>query len=237
MIFNDTTKIVSHQKKWRPSLMYEKIKLNDMENVDCFVDVEVLRIEKLIEEREIYEEQFLSMENTLQCDKLDYSIAQYEKEIEKQEILASRFQDFGDGLFNPFGYEDYLMEKRDEELIEEREKYESDYFAIVDESLVFNDIFDFQIRSRERDEFIERNGYDYDFKYEPEDEPDYAYDEYEEEMFWHLHYLRESQFASQSTCGCEYLDYMPHDDGLCDYLDCYDYPEGPDENLCGVKYY
>ena len=73
---------------------------------------------------------------------------------------------------------------------------------------------------------------DYDFDFE-----DYEDMQYEEELSWDLHYLRESQFETQSQCGCPYDDYMPNDDGLCDYLDCYDYPEGPNENLSGIKYF
>jgi hypothetical protein len=194
------------------------------------VDIELLRIENLIEEIEDYEEEFFSMEPS--NDDLDYIIKQYEQEIIKPE-LNYNFEEIDDILFDPFDSEDYLNQLHDEKLIRERELYEASEFLYIDDEFAFNDIFDFQITAREEEEFKERNGYDYSFKYEPED--CFYDDEYEDEMYYHLKYLRESQFAVQ--CECPYMDYMPNDDGICDFLDCYDYPEGPEENLCGIKYF
>ena len=195
------------------------------------VDIELLRIEKLIEERESYEAEFFSLEPP--ADNLDNIISKYCMEIECHAVLNN----LEDDLDDPFEFEEYLNQIRDERLIEEREAYEKEYFSIADENGVLDDIFEYRIASREEEEFIQINGYEYDFNYEPEYEPDFEFDQYEEDMFYELLYLKqESQMASQQSCSCAYMDYMPNDDGLCDYLDCYDYPEGPDENLCGIKF-
>lgn len=209
--------------------MNNNIKFNE-ENA---VDFELLRIEKLIEEREAYEKAFLSLEP--QADELEYRISQYEQEIETKNFQRLR-QDFEEVLSDPFDFEDRQNLLRDVMLIKEHLEYESSDNIIVDDFFASNDIYDFQIEAREEEEFIKQNGYDYDFKYEPEDYGDYVYDPYEEEMFWHLHYLRESQLE-RPKCSCAYMDYMPHDDGMCDYMDCYDYPEGPEENLNGIRFY
>ena len=203
------------------------------------IDVEALRNEKLIEERETYENNFISIEDILKSDELDYYAGpQYE------EYLIGEFEselDFHNDNMNclvyPFEDEDSLIQLRDEKLIEEREAYEADYFASVDFDLIENDIFDLQIEAREFDECLEENNPNLDYGYEDYlyPDPDEYYD-YEEEMLYHRSYTKRSQFIS-SDCGCYDLDYMPHDDGLCDNLDCYDYPDGPDENLCGIKYY
>lgn len=204
-------------------------------NEENVVDIELLRIEKLIEEREAYERDFFSFEPPI--DKLDYIISRYEMEIEEYEtmhILSNHHEDFE----NSFEFDEYLNQIRDEKLIEERELYEKEYFSTIDEGLVLNDIYDYQIEARQEDEFCEINRYDYDFEHEQEYVPDFDDYEYENEMFYKLLHLKEESLrASKPTCNCAYADYMPNDDGLCDYLDCYDYPEGPEENLCGVKYY
>lgn len=208
--------------------MYNKFESN-VENV---VDIELLRIEKLIEEMEIYEAEFFSLEPP--ADNLDYAISQYCMEIECHTVL----NDLEDDLDYSFEFEDYMNQLRDESLIKEREAYEKAYFSTIDENVELNNIFEHQIASREEVEFIEINGYDYDFKYEPEYDPDFVFDQYEDDMFYKLYYLKqESQMASQESCSCAYMDYMPNDNGLCDNLDCYDYPEGPEENLCGIKFY
>ena len=188
-------------------------------NMDYEVDVELLRMEILIEERENYENEFFSTEhvdeefeyqilqyesqiennehNYPMDDELEYRILQYESLIENYEINCPTDEEF-DYLFEQ---EDSLMDMRDELLIKEHERGES-FESIT---------FDFNL-------------------------DDYDHMQYEENMFWKLHYLRKSQF-NVSSCGCPYNDYMPNDDGLCDYLDCYDYPEGPNENLSGIKLY
>ena len=208
--------------------MYNEMELNE----DFVVDIELSHIERLIEMREAYEEEFFSLEPS--DDEYYYMISQYNQETAKQELDYIAYEDFEDDFID-LEYEDDPDRLRDEKLIKEREEYESSDSLFIDD-FALNDFYDLQIAAKEEEEFAEVNGYGYDFKYEPEDYEDYEYDEYEEEMFYHLLYLKESQLVS-SNCGCAYLDYMPNDDGLCDYLDCYDYPEGPDENLWGVKYY
>ena len=205
---------------------------NNNLNEDFAGDFELLRIEKLIEEREAYEKEFLSLEPS--TAELDYQIFQYELELEDMETNLNS-NDFEEDLSDPFELEDLHNLLRDMSLIREREEYEAIHFSTIEADLFREDIFDFQIAARE-EESLEQDGYDCDFEYEPEDYEDYVYDQYEEDMFWNLHYLRESQFE-KPKCGCAYMDYMPNDDGFCDYLDCYDYPEGPEENLNGIKFY
>ena len=204
---------------------------NNNLNEDFAGDFELLRIEKLIEEREDYEKEFLSLEPS--TAELDYQIFQYELELEDMETNLNS-NDFEEDLSDPFELEDLHNLLRDMSLIREREEYEAIHFSTIEADLFREDIFDFQIAAKE--ESLEQDGYDCDFEYEPEDYEDYVYDQYEEDMFWNLHYLRESQFE-KPKCGCAYMDYMPNDDGFCDYLDCYDYPEGPEENLNGIKFY
>lgn len=205
---------------------------NNNLNEDFAGDFELLRIEKLIDEREAYEKEFLSLEPS--TAELDYQIFQYELELEDMETNLNS-NDFEEDLSDPFELEDLHNLLRDMSLIREREEYEAIHFSTIEADLFREDIFDFQIAARE-EESLEQDGYDCDFEYEPEDYEDYVYDQYEEDMFWNLHYLRESQFE-KPKCGCAYMDYMPNDDGFCDYLDCYDYPEGPEENLNGIKFY
>ena len=204
---------------------------NNNLNEDFAGDFELLRIEKLIEERGAYEREFLSMEPY--TAEFDYQIFQYELELEDMETNLNS-NDFEEDLSDPFELEDLHNLLRDMSLIREREEYEAIHFSTIEADLFREDIFDFQIAAKE--ESLEQDGYDCDCEYEPEDYEDYVYDQYEEDMFWNLHYLRESQFE-KPKCGCAYMDYMPNDDGFCDYLDCYDYPEGPEENLNGIKFY
>ncbi len=196
-------------------------------NMDYEVDVELLRMEILIEERENYENEFFSTEHV--DEELEYQILQYESLIENCELncLTDDFEEEFDYLFEQ---EDSLMNIRDEVLINEYEKGES--FEVIAFDYIDEDFFEFQIESMEEERFLEENFQDFDF-----DPDDYEHIQYEEAMFWKLHYLRESQFEAPSSCGCPYDDYMPNDDELCDYLDCYDYPEGPNENLSGINLY
>lgn len=206
--------------------MNNNFKLNE----DYVVDIELLRFEKLVEEREAYEEQFLSMEPPK--DMFDYQITEHEYGLEIQELLGLR-DDFEEELSDPFELEDRQNQLRDKILIENRERYELNHSSVVIDEFALNDFYDCQIEAREEEELSERNGFDYD--YGPEEYGDFIYDQYEEDMYYRLRYLRESQFE-KPDCACAYMDYMPNDDGMCDYLDCYDYPDGPDENLGGVIY-
>lgn len=203
--------------------MYNETELNR----NYVVDIELLRMEILIEQQENYEKELLSIEYP--TEELDYLTCQYESLIENYEINCPT-DDFEEEFDYLFEQEDSLMNMRDEVLIKEHESGES--FEFIGLEFIDEDLFEFQIESMEKDKYIEENFQDFDF--DPEDYEDM---QYEEDMSWNLHYLRESQFETQSQCGCPYDDYMPNDDGLCDYLDCYDYPEGPNENLSGIKYF
>ena len=200
---------------------------NNYLNEDYVVDIELSRFEKLVEEREAYEEEFLSMEPPV--DDIIHLIEEYCNQTEFDEVTFS-FNDFEVDVVNPLEYDDRLIQLRDEKLIKEREEYES--FDIIPDDFAINDIYDCQISAMDEDELLVRNGFVCSY----EDYLDYENSQYEEEMFWNLHYLRESQFE-KPKCSCAYMDYMPNDDGFCDYLDCYDYPEGPEENLNGIKFY
>ena len=202
--------------------MYNETELNR----NYVVDIELLRMEILIEQQENYEKELLSIEYP--TEELDYLTCQYESLIENYEINCPT-DDFEEEFDYLFEQEDSLMNMRDEEFIKEYGSEES--FKFIGLEFIDKDIFDYQIESFEQDNFLEETVPDYDF-----DPDDYEHMQYEENMFWELHYLRESQFEAQ-TCGCPYDDYMPNDDGLCDYLDCYDYPDGPNENLSGIKYF
>ena len=201
---------------------------NEM-NINYEVDVEVLRMEILIEQYESYEKEFFSMEPP--ADDFEHQISVYESQLESYEIscFSDDFEEEFDYLFDQ---EDYLMNLRDDALIEEHQICESNFLNSIKLDFINEDILELQIESRDGDEYIEEN-----FQYCDFDPDDYDHMQYEENMFWKLHYLREAQFEDPSPCGCPYEDYMPNDDGLCDYLDCYDYPEGPNENLCGIKYF
>ena len=194
------------------------------------IDMESLRNEMLIEERQNYENDFISIADIMKSEELDYYTGpQFEVYFEKTlESEAPNLDDFD----YSFEFEDSLIHQRDEILIKEHEAYEKNNFEDIVLDLIVDDIFDHQIESFKEDSFLEEIVPDYDFDFE-----DYEDMQYEEEMSWEIHYLRESQFETQSQCGCPYDDYMPNDDGLCDYLDCYDYPEGPNENLSGIKYF
>ena len=194
------------------------------------IDMESLRNEMLIEERQNYENDFISIADIMKSEELDYYTGpQFEVYFEK--TLESEVPNLDDFDYS-FEFEDRLIQQRDEILIKEHESYEKNNFEDIDLDLIDEDIFDHQIESFKQDSFLEEIVPDYDF--DPEDYEDM---QYEEELSWDLHYLSESQFETQSRCGCPYDDYMPNDDGLCDYLDCYDYPEGPNENLSGIKYF
>ena len=170
--------------------MYNENELNR----NYVVDIELLRMEILIEQQENYEKEFLSIESP--TDELDYHILQYESLIENYEINCPT-DDFEEEFDYLFEQEDSLMNMRDEVLIKEYGSEES--FEFIGLEFIDEDIFDYQIESFEQDNFLEETVPDYDF--DPEDYEDM---QYEEEMSWEIHYLRESQFEAPSSCGCPY---------------------------------
>lgn len=173
------------------------------------IDIEMLRIEKLIEEREEYENSFFSMEPKLN----DELTLQFTYEIIQEP------SDYKLELLEPF--EDYFNNLRDEKLIEEREFYEIKYFKNLTKEIIEKDLLDCLIESYEEPNYLE-------FKFESFD--DDFYDDYFED-----YYVEEPVFVKKTCCDCN-LDYMPNDN-LFDNLDCYDYPEGPNENLNGIIFY
>lgn len=110
--------------------------MNSFNKIDLTFDleeeIELLRIEALIEKREEYEEEFLSMES---FNSLDLLISKYDK-LEKA--------DYEINPINPFEDEDIQIQLRDEKLIEEREIYESNFFSNIESE---SNLFELQIRS------------------------------------------------------------------------------------------
>ena len=162
------------------------------------VDIEILRIEKLIEEREAYENAFFSME--YKDEEFEFRISQFE-EIYQDFIVEPVEYEYE--LYEPF--EDYFEKMRDEKLIKERIAYEIDYFKNLDYNIIEIDV-----------ESIN----------EPYDEPDYDiepyFDMYYEEYFDPRPV--EEPTSRKPRCCCWDLDYMPNDD--YDDTCCYYYPDG-----------
>ena len=168
-------------------------------------DIEMLRIEKLIEERETYENEFFSIEqNDLE---FDFTISQYD---DCQEIIVEPY-DYKEELIEP--YEDYLEKLRDEKLIKQRIAYEIEYSKNLDYKIIemnfdrFSEILD-----------------------EPYDEPDYDlepdFDIYQDDFFDNSPVSE--PIIKKPSCYREDMDYMPQDDF---YADCYYYPDG---DLLGI---
>ena len=174
------------------------------------IDIEMLRIEKLIEEREDYENAFFAMESNLK--ELDLTNYQFNYEIIHKEF------DFEDELNEPLDY-DYLDKLRDEKLIKERQIYEIDYSKNFNIEIIEKDLLDHIIESYNESDFLEFDFESYEEVYF-EDYFDYCYGGY---------YV---EHPKRPSCGDD-LDYMPHDN-LFDNMDCYDYPESPNENLNGI---
>lgn len=174
------------------------------------IDIEMLRNEKLIEQREEYENAFFAMEPNM--DELNLTGIQFPYEIIPEEF------DFEDELNEPLDY-DYLDRIRDEKLIEERQIYEINYFRNFNIEIIEKDLLDHIIESYEEPDYFEFDYECYDEVYF-EDDFDYCYGGYYVEQ------------PKRPSCGDD-LDYMPHDN-LFDYMDCYDYPESPNENLGGI---
>ena len=173
------------------------------------VDIEMLRIEKLIEEREAYEKAFFSMEPIVNDENLEL-INDFEFTYE---VIFEEFE-FDEDLHEPA--EDYFEKLREEKLIKERIIYEIDYFKDLDYNIIEIDL---------------------DKLTEPYEEPDYDlgadFEMYFDDFFDSLP-IEEPTFTKLDYCWCD-EDYLPHD--YYDNQECYDYPEGPKENLCGIIHY
>lgn len=167
--------------------------------VNNMVDIEMLRIEKLIEEREAYENAFFSME--YKDEEFKFRISQFEELY--QDYLVEPI-DYEYDLMESF--EDYFEKLRDEKLIKERIAYEIEYFKNIDYNIIEIDV-----------ESIN----------EPYDEPDYDI-EPDFEMYYEEDFdprpLWEPTFRKPHRC-CWDSDYMPNDD-FNDDAYCYYYPDG-----------
>lgn len=175
------------------------------------VDIEMLRIEKLIEEREVYENSFFSME--YKDEEFKFRISQFEEIYQDYLVEPVEYE-----LFEPF--EDYFEKLRDEKLIKERESYELQFFKNIDFDDFKMDTLDILISSYDE--------CDYPTKHEFEN-----LNECNE--FFDNFYVEEPIIMNKPACGYD-LDYLPNDD-IFDNLDCYDYPDGPNENLGGIIFH
>lgn len=172
-------------------------------------DRDILRNQQLIEEREIYENNFISIEDIIKSDEMDYyNCPQYENYIsgtfEIEDIPCDNFN-----VDLEFDLDDYLDQLRDEQLIEERQAYEIQYFSRIPEEAVQSDALDILTDSFEKIFCCP----DYDDYYE-----DFYFEEYN---------------MDAAYCGNRLFGYIVDDN---ESFEEFDYPEGPDENLCGFRY-
>ena len=117
------------------------------------IDFEMLRIEKLIEEREAYENEFFSMEPSFEVENIELDIIQFNSEEE---------------LENPFEIDDFFDNLRDEQLIREREVYEIQFFKNQNFEMIENDFLDKIIESYNEPEIPEP---DFDWEYDDFSDP------------------------------------------------------------------
>lgn len=165
----------------------------------------MLRIEKLIEEREAYENEFFSIEQ--KDTEFDFIISQYE---DYQEIIVELY-DYEEELIEP--YEDYFEKLRDEKLIKQRIAYEIEYSKNLDYKII-------EMNSDSLPEILD----------EPYDEPDYDFepdfDICPNDFFDYCPVIE--PIIKKPSCYWEDMDYMPQEDY---YADCYYYPDG---DLLGI---
>ena len=105
-----------------------------------------------------------------------------------------------------------------EHLIEEHEKDEKEYLERIIDDILESDELDRLIADRL--EYIDNH---FDF------EPSPVYEQLEEI------YLQQYDSMESAYNGDGFQEYIPNDDPF-DSLEGYDYPEGPDENIDGIKY-
>lgn len=193
------------------------------------VDINELRDELLISQRESYENDFFSVVEIEKSNELDEQIFCHEY---GEDYLIFEFES--------------NISKRDEKLIKEREEYEASYFSIEElikekenfentlhpiyELLTIEEWNNMMVQKYEENfvfHYEDYSDYNFDYNYDFDYYEDYGYlDDYQA-------FQRPSMEASYGCCGL--LDYIPNDD-LFDNLDGCDYPEGPDENLLGFRY-
>lgn len=170
-------------------------------------DMEVLRNQQLIEEREIYENNFIRVEDIMKSDEMDYYTCPKFEEYFLEDFV---YDDIIEELDLEFDFEDYLENLRVEQLIEEREAYEMQYFSIQKETPE-SDLLDFLIESFEEDNYC----------------PEYDYYDYYDDYYF------EEYNMDAAYCGGRLYGYIVDDN---ESFEEFDYPEGPDENIGGFKY-
>lgn len=170
-------------------------------------DSEVLHNRVLIEEREEYENSFISVEDIIKSDEMDFQIKNYMYLEEKFEI--------GQFYLDDFDFEEYMLELHYEQLIEERLSYEKEALLDIDD---YPDYFDNLIESHDF-------GYDYD-DWDYNQVPEYYDYELEED------YVEEISMDA-AYCGNAIYGYVVEDDVFDSFCE-YDYPEDPCENICGI---
>lgn len=110
---------------------------------------------------------------------------------------------------------------RDAILIEERLVYENNFFRGIFEDIEKSNQLDFQIEDYEPEFIYEEEYFDYDFAdYDPFD--DYYFEEFDR---------NDVAFVDDG------FQTFPSNDDSFDRFEEYDYPDGPDENLNGVRYF
>ena len=174
-------------------------------------DRDVLRNQQLIEERIEYENDFIHEEGIIKSEEPEYyAHPQYEEYYDEEYHFDAECYDAQE-LDLEFDFEDYCNQIRDEQLIEMYEGQIEAYYLEIDADIEEYDPLDAAI----------------DYYCHPR-EPDYydyfdAYDDcYVEEIPMDAAY-----------CGGQLVGYVVSESAeLCDY----DYPEGPCENLWGLRY-
>lgn len=185
-------------------------------------DMEVLRNRQMIEEREIYENSFISIEDIIKSDEVEFQIAKYVFSHDMFEINEFYMNDFD----WEFGRRDYLNQLRDEKMILEMQADELSLLSDIEHFYAEQDFLHAQIEE-----------YDKEIEYQIEehfnlyscisevDFYDFRYDEY---------YFDEINMDG-AYCGGGLSGYEVEVDPF-DSFNEIDYPEGPSENLNGFKY-
>lgn len=172
--------------------------------VNNMKDIEMLRIKKLIKERESYEIEFFSMKPN--DEQFYFTISQFEDNLE---LIVEPYY-YEEELIEP--YEDYIEKLRDERLIKERIAYEIEYSKNLDYKII-------EMKSDcsiENEELYDKPYYNF--------EPDF--DMYPDDFFDYCPVAE--PILKKPSCYWDDMDYMPQDDF---YTDCYYYPDG---DLLGI---
>lgn len=172
-------------------------------------DRDVLRNQQMIEERIEYENDFIHEEGIIKSEQLDYyTHPQYEEYYDAEYHFEHEYSE-NQELDIDFDFEDYCNQIRDEQLIEMYEAQIEAYYLEIDEPISEYDSLDAAIEDYNRPV-----------------EPDFDYfDSYDDCYF-------EEIPMDAAYCAGELIGYVRDESNICDY----DYPEGPDENLSGLRF-